>query len=32
MTALNDQIPVAIVVLGAGAIDTARRIQARYPG
>jgi len=32
MTALNDQIAVAIVVLGAGAIDTARRIQARYPG
>jgi cobalt-precorrin 5A hydrolase/precorrin-3B C17-methyltransferase len=29
---LNDQVPVAIVVLGMGAIDTARRIQARYPG
>ncbi len=24
--------PPAIVILGAGAIDTARRIQARYPG
>ncbi|WP_431822320.1 precorrin-3B C(17)-methyltransferase [Burkholderia sp. F1] len=24
--------PPAIVVLGAGALDTARRIQARYPG
>jgi cobalt-precorrin 5A hydrolase / precorrin-3B C17-methyltransferase len=30
--ALNDQVPVAIVVLGTGAVDTARRIQARYPG
>jgi len=29
---LNDRVPVAIVVLGMGAIDTARRIQARYPG
>ncbi|MFK4441606.1 cobalt-precorrin 5A hydrolase/precorrin-3B C17-methyltransferase [Caballeronia udeis] len=29
---LNDRIPAAIVVLGTGAIDTARRIQARYPG
>ncbi|WP_152602945.1 precorrin-3B C(17)-methyltransferase [Caballeronia sordidicola] len=28
----NDDVPVAIVVLGMGAIDTARRIQARYPG
>lgn len=24
--------PPAIVILGAGALDTARRIQARYPG
>ncbi|WP_213762199.1 precorrin-3B C(17)-methyltransferase [Caballeronia sp. dw_19] len=32
VTALNDQVPVAIVVLGTGAIDTARRIQAQYPG
>lgn len=24
--------PTAIVILGAGALDTARRIQARYPG
>jgi len=32
VTALNDRVPVAIVVLGTGAIDTARRIQARYPG
>lgn len=32
MRALNDQVPVAIVVLGTGAVDTARRIQARYPG
>lgn len=24
--------PSAIVILGAGALDTARRIQARYPG
>jgi cobalt-precorrin 5A hydrolase/precorrin-3B C17-methyltransferase len=30
--ALNDQVPVAIVVLGTGAVDTARRIQAQYPG
>ena len=29
---LNTDVPVAIVVLGTGAIDTARRIQARYPG
>ena len=29
---LNDYVPVAIVVLGTGAIDTARSIQARYPG
>jgi cobalt-precorrin 5A hydrolase / precorrin-3B C17-methyltransferase len=28
----NDGAPIAIVVLGTGAIDTARRIQARYPG
>jgi cobalt-precorrin 5A hydrolase / precorrin-3B C17-methyltransferase len=32
MSELNDQVPVAIVVLGTGAVDTARRIQARYPG
>ena len=32
VTALNDDVPVAIVVLGMGAIGTARRIQARYPG
>jgi len=32
VTALNDPVPVAIVVLGMGAIDTANRIQARYPG
>jgi cobalt-precorrin 5A hydrolase/precorrin-3B C17-methyltransferase len=32
VSALNDQVPVAIVVLGTGAVDTARRIQARYPG
>ena len=24
--------PPAIVILGAGALDTARRIHARYPG
>ena len=29
---LNTDVPVAIMVLGTGAIDTARRIQARYPG
>ncbi|MFT4436563.1 precorrin-3B C(17)-methyltransferase [Caballeronia sp. 15715] len=29
---LSDQVPVAIVVLGTGAVDTARSIQARYPG
>ncbi|CAN7391376.1 precorrin-3B C(17)-methyltransferase [Caballeronia sp. LjRoot29] len=29
---LIDQVPVAIVVLGTGAVDTARSIQARYPG
>jgi cobalt-precorrin 5A hydrolase/precorrin-3B C17-methyltransferase len=28
---LNEEIPAAIVVLGAGALDTARRIQSRYP-
>jgi cobalt-precorrin 5A hydrolase/precorrin-3B C17-methyltransferase len=32
VSALNDQVPVAIIVLGTGAVDTARRIQARYPG
>ncbi|MDQ2515966.1 hypothetical protein, partial [Pseudomonas aeruginosa] len=25
------QVP-AIVILGQGALDTARRVQARYPG
>src|SRR5471030_2775715 len=29
---LNDEVPVAIVVLGMGAMGTARRIQAQYPG
>jgi cobalt-precorrin 5A hydrolase / precorrin-3B C17-methyltransferase len=32
MASLNEGPPIAIVVLGTGAIDTARRIQARYPG
>ena len=32
MAGLNEGTPVAIVVLGVGALDTARRIQARYPG
>jgi cobalt-precorrin 5A hydrolase / precorrin-3B C17-methyltransferase len=32
VTTSNDQVPVAIVVLGMGAMETARRIQARYPG
>jgi cobalt-precorrin 5A hydrolase / precorrin-3B C17-methyltransferase len=32
VTALSDQVPVAIVVLGTGAVETARRIRARYPG
>ncbi len=27
----NNETPIAIVVLGTGAIDTARRIQALYP-
>jgi len=32
MAGVNEGTPIAIVVLGTGAIDTARRIQARYPG
>ena len=32
MASVNEGTPIAIVVLGTGAIDTARRIQARYPG
>ncbi|MDN7180842.1 precorrin-3B C(17)-methyltransferase [Caballeronia sp. SEWSISQ10-4 2] len=32
MAGMNEGTPIAIVVLGTGAIDTARRIQARYPG
>jgi cobalt-precorrin 5A hydrolase/precorrin-3B C17-methyltransferase len=32
MAGVNEGTPMAIVVLGTGAIDTARRIQARYPG
>ena len=32
VTALNDDVPVAILVLGMGAMGAARRIQAQYPG
>jgi len=32
VTALNEKVPVAIVVLGMGALGTARHIQALYPG
>src|SRR5471032_3196156 len=32
VTTLNDRIPMAIVVLGMGAMENARRIQALYPG
>ncbi|SAL58851.1 precorrin-3 methyltransferase [Caballeronia peredens] len=32
MARLNVSTPPAIVVLGAGALDTARRIRARFPG
>jgi len=29
---MNEGTPIAVVALGTGALDTARRIQARYPG
>jgi cobalt-precorrin 5A hydrolase/precorrin-3B C17-methyltransferase len=32
VSVLKERTPIAIVVLGTGAIDTAQRIQARYPG
>lgn len=32
MARVSSAVPVAIVVLGNGALDTARRIQARLPG
>jgi len=32
VSVLSDRVVAAIVVLGTGALDTARRIQARYPG
>ena len=32
MAGVSEGTPIAIVVLGTGAIDTARRIQAWYPG
>ncbi|WP_250503038.1 MULTISPECIES: precorrin-3B C(17)-methyltransferase [unclassified Caballeronia] len=31
MACMKASMPMAIVVLGAGALDTARRIQARFP-